>query len=701
MVVKDKIRRTYGSHHVGLNMAFASEPDFICLDKATNTSYEDKIDELIQEQKANPYRFLPGKERYYLLKTKTRIQERASTVQPELVNVLPKEKQKQEDADKHSHHQDISLQEAEEELNKLPQKVDGTATVTSQILLAVASLTDTDRNSIQAAAAMLNSVLKKERNKLRGKVPEIIEIIYFHLCAIQEPRAREAAIGAVCLLAEKHTDEAISSLLGLSQICDRHVTQIWEALGQAKEPVRLQVLAKLLEVLKRKPRLSSECPNSDSKFTDNSSLLPLAATKALCIIFRDKKSKIPMNTFYVSVIIFLVIQLHYLMNYSDTECGQEDILKTSSYISCTMEALKALVKREKTPQTCFTSLTGSWDLLSSPENYLEGVLLLARALVKHHRGLDYAVFTKVIPLLHHGDEKQKLTAMAFFSALLSSESTYAVLQKHYILGLLKNWQSDSNSTYRWLSLHGMGNVARHQQNKKEITTLIQSILQSFNDPDEKVTLTAIEVITKIVAQHKNNVNIFVKIAKQLQPLLADERSKVCCAANRLFQDVLKNIDGKEKSPLQDQVLASIVTLILNLQDSHLDVAKCRRDSLKECKIFLGWTSNDNQDSWNTICKHLVKEHPGKVRSFLDQARDHSQSPQKSSTVAATMFIDSILQLMESSPVPKPEVDLLRKAFSSFPSEKQCPVPVVLEPKKVHRYCPDLFRCSRYFPRSCI
>lgn len=47
--------------------------------------------------------------------------------------------------------------------------------------------------------------------------------------------------------------------------------------------------------------------------------------------------------------------------------------------------------------------------------------------------------------------------------LLSSESTYTVLQKHYILGLLKSWQNDSNSTYRWLSLQGMGNVASHLQ----------------------------------------------------------------------------------------------------------------------------------------------------------------------------------------------------------------------------------------------
>ncbi|KAK9401745.1 maestro heat-like repeat-containing protein family member 6 [Crotalus adamanteus] len=518
-------------------------------------------------------------------------------------------------------------------------KTDPTATITGQILLAVASLRNSDRNNIQAAATMLNSLLKKEKNKLRGKVPEIIDIIYFHLNAIQDRSAREAAIGAVCLLVEAHTDEAISSLLRLSLFCDRHVTQIWETLGQAKQPVRLQVLAKLLEVLKRRPNLH----NGDY--------------------------------------------------------GQEDILKASQYISCTMETLKALIKREKSSQTCFTSLTENWDLLSSPENYIEGVLLLARALVKNHHGLDYAVFTKVIPFLHHGDDQQKLTAMAFFTALLSSETTYTVLQKHYILSLLKSWQIDSNPTYRWLSLHGMRNVIRHLQNRKELTSLILSILPNFNDSDEKVTLTAFEVVTKEVAHHKYTNHVLLKIVKQLHPFLIDRRDNICCAANQLFQDIFKTLDTKDKPSMQDQVLNSIVTLMLNLEDPHQDVAKSRTNSLELCKTFLGWTAND-ENFWNVLCKHLVKEYPGKLRGFLDQAQEYTQSPQQSSRIAAATFIDSIFQHMESSHLQKSEVDYLRKALRSFPSER-CSVPVVSEPEKVCRYCPDLFRCSRYFPRSCI
>lgn len=59
--------------------------------------------------------------------------------------------------------------------------------------------------------------------------------------------------------------------------------------------------------------------------------------------------------------------------------------------------------------------------------------------------------------------------------------------------------------------------------KKEVTALIQDILPSFYDPDEKVTLTALDVVSKIVGQHKNGVTTLAKIAKELQPLLADVR----------------------------------------------------------------------------------------------------------------------------------------------------------------------------------
>lgn len=55
--------------------------------------------------------------------------------------------------------------------------------------------------------------------------------------------------------------------------------------------------------------------------------------------------------------------------------------------------------------------------------------------------------------------------------------------------------------------------------------------------------------------------------------LLQVRDKVCCAANRLFRDLLKNLDMKEKSLMQDQVLTSVVPLLLNMYNPHPEVAQ--------------------------------------------------------------------------------------------------------------------------------
>ncbi|EMP29767.1 hypothetical protein UY3_13137 [Chelonia mydas] len=306
------------------------------------------------------------------------------------------------------------------------------------------------------------------------------------------------------------------------------------------------------------------------------------ATRALCIIFSNKECTVPMDAFYVSVLIFLIIQLHYLVSLPKVVCGWEDRFQTSSFVSCAVEALKAVIKREKSSLMQSVSLAGGWDLLSVPETYLEGVLLLARAIVKHHRSLDFAVFTKVSPLLHHGDDKQKLTAMALFTELLSTESTYVTLKQQYILGHLKNWHIDPSPTVRWLGLLGLGNVALHLQKQKEVKALLTDILETFNDPEEKVILMAFEAATKIVTHHKHKGHLgteFVKTARQLHPFLAEERHKICSAATELFGDLLRALNGKGKSLMQEQVLSSMVPLLLNLQHQHPDVIK-RADDFK-------------------------------------------------------------------------------------------------------------------------
>ncbi|KAH1186596.1 hypothetical protein KIL84_019345, partial [Mauremys mutica] len=702
LAIKKFIKTTY-IIYLELKKVPTREPEIIFLNENIQLRLGNEANTVNQQQQATfetSQRIAHGKERRCVLKRKIRrkvVEEKVLTgelePEPRIIMeeaesiTLQQEEEKEniraegESAKTYrGFNTDISPQQEEKSDCEIYEESGPLATVTSQILVAVAGLRDTVKTNAWAAAVMLTSVLKEQRHNIKEKVPEIMDIIYFHLQAIEEASARQAAMGAVCLLAEKHTREVVSALLRLSLPCDSHVSQIWEALGRAKKSVSLRVNAELLEMLKRRPCLKkSETSESRNSFEDNASLLPLAATRALCIIFSNKECTVPMDAFYVSVLIFLIIQLHYLVSLPKVVCGWEDRFQTSSFVSCAVEALKAVIKREKSYLMQSVSLAGGWDLLSMPETYLEGVLLLARAIVKHYRSLDFAVFTKVSPLLHHGDDKQKLTAMALFTGLLSTESTYVTLKKQYILGHLKNWHIDPSPTVRWLGLLGLGNVALHLQKQKEVKALLSDILETFNDPEEKVILMAFEAATKIVTRHKHKGHLgteFVKTARQLHPFLADERQKICCAATELFGDLLRALNRKDKSLMQEQVLSSMVPLLLNLQQQHPDVIKSCTDTLQECKVFLGWTLNDNQESWDTLCEHLIEQYPGRLWSFLHQAQEYLRSPWTSSGRAAGIFIDVIIQHMEYSLVKKEAMDLLQCALMSLPLESELSIQTV-------------------------
>lgn len=62
--------------------------------------------------------------------------------------------------------------------------------------------------------------------------------------------------------------------------------------------------------------------------------------------------------------------------------------------------------------------------------------------------------------------------------------------------------------------------------QKEVKALLTDILETFNDPEEKVILMAFEAATKIVTHHKHKGHLgteFVKTARQLHPFLAEVR----------------------------------------------------------------------------------------------------------------------------------------------------------------------------------
>nr|XP_025044737.1 maestro heat-like repeat-containing protein family member 6 isoform X2 [Pelodiscus sinensis] len=548
--------------------------------------------------------------------------------------------------------------------------------LTDLVLRTVASLKDSDSATTVATAA-LAAILEDHRAEMKETVSDIVDGIYFQINNVPEGSARRAALRVVCSLAEEYPEEVVSSLLRRSLPCDSNAAELWKGLCRNLE-TNARVMWQLLRELKQRPRLQE----SSSSSGDSAFLTPLAATRALCEMLTIYMCTGAMRGFYPQLFLALLTQVHYLVSlpgYTEVtrrECSQQDRLMTASHVSCAVDALKAMLIRDRNEIVLpWMEKVGGWDLLSSAEGYLEGVLLLARAMVTHASHHLSGLLANSIPNLRTEDEEKTLTAVAFFTGLLRSQSVTKLLPKRSILGRLEEWRTDPRPTVRWLSLHGLGNMALHPQKAKQLQALLPALLGGLNETHERLVGETIAALGSVLRHHKGRVNIgsiSVQIAKTLRPFLDDDRDKVRSSAIGLFGNLLSGLNLKSKSTMQEQVLGSFVPLLLHLYEQDQKVAESCEWTLARCNDFMGWklleeiftmAHYDNQQALCNVCRHLVRRCSGRVHEFLSQSRHYLKSEQAPVRRAASMFTGFIVHHMDGSRMSQGDIVSLLRALS--------------------------------------
>uniref|UniRef100_A0A8C8RGD0 Maestro heat like repeat family member 6 n=1 Tax=Pelusios castaneus TaxID=367368 RepID=A0A8C8RGD0_9SAUR len=471
--------------------------------------------------------------------------------------------------------------------------------LTNLVLMTVAGLNDSD-NPSEAATATLAGILQNHRaemkEKVRGQVLREMEIGVLYAA---EGRARRAALRIVCLLAEEYPEDVVSSLLRHSLPCDSSAAEMWKGLCRNLE-INAKVMWQLLRELKHRPRLQ----------------------ETLCEMLTIFVCIGAMRGFYPQLFLALLTQVHYLVGLPGyTEVTRQE---RGSQNSCAVEALKTLLIRDRQEIVLpWMEKAGGWALLSSAEGYLEGVLLLARAVVTYGNHHLSGFLANTIPNLRTEDEEKTLTAMAFFAGLLRSKSVTKVLPKCNILGKLEGWRMDPRPTVRWLSLHGLGNMALHRQ---KVTATCDRLLPRSG----LVLCTAVKPQSESVASITERllcaeVSLFVYYSQ--------DRAKVRSSTIGLFGNLLQGLNMKCKSIMQEQVLSSLVPLLLHLQDQDQEVVESCEWTLARCNDFMGWNllediftmaHYDNQQALCDICKHLVfYDIIGITETWWDNLRDWS------------------------------------------------------------------------------
>ncbi|XP_012503512.1 PREDICTED: maestro heat-like repeat-containing protein family member 6 [Propithecus coquereli] len=458
----------------------------------------------------------------------------------------------------------------------------------------------------------------------------------------------------------------------------RAAAELWRSLSR-NQRVNGQVLVQLLWALK-----GAAGPKPEA----------LAATRALGEMLAISGCVGATRGFYPHLLLALVTQLHELAHSNTHSPDTPKIWVLShrgpphSHASCAVEALKALLTGDggRMVVTCMEQ-AGGWRRLVGAHTHLEGVLLLASAMVAHADHHLRGLFADLLPRLRSADNPQRLTAMAFFTGLLQSPPTARLLREEVILERLRTWQGDPEPTVRWLGLLGLGHLALNRGKVRHMNTLLPALLGSLGEGDARLVGAALGALRRLLLWPRAPVRLLsAELGPRLPRLLDDARDSVRASAVGLLGTLVRRGRGGLRlglrSPLRKLVLQSLMPLLLRLHDPSRDTAESSEWTLARCDQALCWglleemvtvAHYDNPEALSRVCHRLIQRYPSHVPNFLSQTQGYLRSPQDPLRHAATMLIGFLVHHASPGLVHQ---DLLDSLFQDLGRLQSDPQPAV-------------------------
>ncbi|XP_043457902.1 maestro heat-like repeat-containing protein family member 6 isoform X1 [Prionailurus bengalensis] len=537
-------------------------------------------------------------------------------------------------------------------------------------LYAAACLEEAGFAGTQATALTLSSALEARGERLEEQVYALVRGLLAQVPSLAEGRPRQAALRVLSALALEHAQEVVCALLPSSLPPDRVAAELWRSLSR-NQRVNGQVLVQLLWALK-----GGAGPEPEA----------LAATRALGEMLAVSGCVGATRGFYPHLLLVLVTQLHQLARRASSPDTPKAWTPSHrgpphSHASCAVEALKALLTGDggRMVVTCMEQ-AGGWRRLVGAHTHLEGVLLLASAMVAHADHHLRGLFGNLLPRLRSADDTRRLTAMAFFTGLLQSRPTAGLLREEVILERLRAWQGDPEPTVRWLGLLGLGHLALSRGKVRHVSKLLPALLGALGEGDARLVDAALGALRRLLLRPRAPVRLLsAELGPRLPPLLDDARDSVRASAVGLLGTLVRRGRGGLqlglRGPLRKLVLQSLVPLLLRLQDPSRDAAESSEWTLARCDHALRWglleemvtvAHYDSPEALSRICHCLVQQYPSHIPSFLSQTQGYLRSPQDPLRWAAAVLLGFLVHHTSPSRVNQDLLDSLFQGGAAGP-----------------------------------
>ncbi|XP_037662159.1 maestro heat-like repeat-containing protein family member 7 [Choloepus didactylus] len=567
------------------------------------------------------------------------------------------------------------------------------------IMVSMEAMTNTSRYDSCTASNMLKLILKDSIPEI-GKVPEIIQYIYYNMMSITETTAQMTMQKILHLMAQTYTDEVILTLIEMEDQSHKGVHKPWEILASFPKGYEV-IMEHLLQ------RLTPHKRPRGQESSQRTEISPLIATRALHELLLEPSRRTEVQTFFPSLFMTLLFQVSFLVVEGRHEVIHEEkhVAEWVDPVRSTVEALKTLMWSSGYGEyVSYIHNLGTWELLMDPERHFEGVTLLARAMVTKKCWHNGPICRLIFEVLHNQESSNHLTALTFVTELLRCPEVAAIVDE-VATRILAKWFHCEEPAPVKLLLQVAVTFAKHGNMVRQLRILQPYVLNCCYSTDIDIVMETFLVL-KCLIEHltwQRSSSFFIQLAFMLRPFFDEESEHLRLSAFEIYERILAKTKRKILVfPLKHQVLNLIVLLVFHLKDENVNVAQICRSALCHTANILGWSRLKvvfaEKDEW-TILSALLEQETNKALWFLKQSVGFFKSPQAPIRQVAVWFAGQIIQVLD---VEDPSEVEEAYTGASHRAQNLLPSPAALLCAKHHsRVCVTALRYMRKDPDPTI
>ncbi|KAM7335987.1 hypothetical protein ACRRTK_004480 [Alexandromys fortis] len=507
------------------------------------------------------------------------------------------------------------------------------------IMVAMEAMTSGSTNNVLAASKTLKVILKYPLEEI-AKVPEIIQLICFHIDRVTDKAAQSTIRKTFHLLVQSHTDEVILTLYKTEDPSQRGTKNSWEILDSF--PKGYQVIMKYLL-----QKLISPQTHTDQKTSHGTELSTLIVTRAIHELLLIPSQQSEVQTFFASLFVVLLFQISVLVTNESPE-SQDKLHET---VSSSIEAMKTLLRSSGyIEHMSYIQTLRGWELVVSPESHYEGVTLLARSLVVKNCWHNRPVFSFLIKTLEDSNCANYLTALVFLTELLRCPDVAGIVDE-FSTKVLVDWFKREEPAIDYLFLQITEIFTKHKNTMRHFHILQSYVLSCcYSSSSEVVTETFLmlrRILRDLTWRHASS--FITELVFTLVHFFEEESEELRLITFQIYGSILTKVSKMALvCPLRHQILNLLVLLVSHLQDVNANVVEVCRISLCSIATFLGWSKLKGVFSKNDvfmILSALLQQERSKALWFLKQSVALFKSPQGPVRQVAVWFAGQIIRIL--------------------------------------------------------